>query len=50
MSEVTSNATALGLEVLGPVRGEQTEILSPEAMEFFVQLHREFTNPNNPAN
>src|SRR5215510_4093592 len=33
-----------GLEVLGPVTDEQAEILSPEALEFVAQLHREF-NP-----
>src|SRR5436190_5027697 len=33
-----------GLELLGPVRNEQREILSPAALEFFVELHREF-NP-----
>ena len=32
------------LEVLGPVTDEQREILSPEALEFFAKLHREF-NP-----
>ena len=33
-----------GLEVLGPVTEEQEEILSSEALEFLVELHREF-NP-----
>ena len=33
-----------GVEVLGPLTGEQTEILSPEALEFFAALQREF-NP-----
>ena len=33
-----------GLDVLGPVTEEQTEILSPEALEFFAALQREF-NP-----
>src|SRR4029077_7019349 len=33
-----------GLDVLGPVNDEQTEILSPAALEFFVELQREF-NP-----
>src|SRR5437879_1137105 len=33
-----------GLEVLGPVTGEQADILSPSALDFFAQLHREF-NP-----
>jgi malate synthase len=33
-----------GLEVLGPVIDEQTAILSPEALEFFAALQREF-NP-----
>ncbi len=33
-----------GVDVLGPVTGEQTEILSPEALEFFAALQREF-NP-----
>src|SRR5438105_4256215 len=33
-----------GLDVLGPVTDEQSEILSPEALEFFCALQREF-NP-----
>ena len=33
-----------GVEVLGPLTGEQTEILSPEALEFFAALQQEF-NP-----
>ena len=33
-----------GLDVLGAVSEEQNEILSPEALEFFVELQREF-NP-----
>ena len=33
-----------GLEVLGPVTAEQAEILSPDALDFFAQIHREF-NP-----
>src|SRR5438046_2280261 len=33
-----------GLEVLGPVSGQQKEILSPEALRFYAALHREF-NP-----
>jgi malate synthase len=33
-----------GLEVLGPVSDEQAEILSPEALDFFCVLQREF-NP-----
>jgi malate synthase len=33
-----------GLEVLGPVDSEQAAILSHDALEFFVQLHRAF-NP-----
>ena len=33
-----------GLDVLGPVTDEQSEILSPEALEFFCELQREF-NP-----
>src|SRR5215467_8639146 len=33
-----------GLEVLGPVSEEQAEILSPEALDFFSVLQREF-NP-----
>jgi malate synthase len=33
-----------GVEVLGPVTDEQAEILSPEALEFFAVLQREF-NP-----
>src|SRR5215470_11694430 len=33
-----------GVEVLGPVTDEQAEILSPEALEFIAELHREF-NP-----
>src|SRR2546423_10231148 len=32
------------LEVLGPVTDEQEEILSPQALEFLAELHREF-NP-----
>jgi malate synthase len=35
---------ANGPEILGPITEEQTEILSPEALEFFSELHREF-NP-----
>ncbi len=33
-----------GLELLAPVTEEQAEILTPAALEFFAQLHREF-NP-----
>ncbi len=33
-----------GLEVTAPLTEEQAAILSPEALEFFAQLHREF-NP-----
>ena len=33
-----------GVDVLGPLTEEQTEILSPEALEFFTALQREF-NP-----
>ena len=33
-----------GVSVLGPVVGDQAEILSPEAVDFFASLHREF-NP-----
>jgi len=33
-----------GLDLLGPVTDEQAAILSPEALNFFVKLHREF-NP-----
>jgi malate synthase len=33
-----------GMDLLGPVTDEQAAILSPEALEFFVALHREF-NP-----
>ena len=33
-----------GLEIIGPETEEQSEILSPEALEFFAELHREF-NP-----
>src|SRR5438552_5987506 len=33
-----------GVEVLGPVTDEQAELLSPEALEFLAELHREF-NP-----
>src|SRR5512140_1035349 len=33
-----------GLAVLAPITDEQAAILSPEALSFFVQLHREF-NP-----
>ena len=33
-----------GVEIRGPVEGRQEEILSPEALEFFVELQREF-NP-----
>jgi len=36
--------TTQGLEVLGPISDEQSEILSPEALEFFAALQREF-NP-----
>jgi malate synthase len=41
---MTTTQTLHGLEVLGPVVDEQEEILSPEALEFFVQLQEEF-NP-----
>ena len=34
-----------GLEVLAPVNDEQAEILSPGALTFFAQLHREFNPP-----
>jgi malate synthase len=33
-----------GLEVLGPITDEHAGILTPEALEFFASLHREF-NP-----
>src|SRR5437762_7198933 len=33
-----------GVEVRGRVSDEQSEILSPEALDFFTTLHREF-NP-----
>jgi malate synthase len=36
--------TPQGLEVLAPVTAEQNEILTPEALEFFAELQREF-NP-----
>jgi malate synthase len=36
--------TPQGLEVLAPVTDEQAEIMSPEALAFFAELHREF-NP-----
>jgi len=41
---MTTIETHPGLEVLGPVSDEQGEILTPEAMEFFLTLQREF-NP-----
>src|SRR6185369_11110302 len=31
-----------GLEVLGPIKKEQGEILTPEALEFLLELQREF--------
>ena len=42
-STVTSEI-ADGVELLAPLAGRQNEILTPEAMEFFAALHREF-NP-----
>src|SRR5437763_4847643 len=33
-----------GVQVLGPVTEEQADILSPEALEFLAELHRQF-NP-----
>jgi len=39
MSEIAD-----GVELLAPVTGRHQEILTPEAMEFFATLHREF-NP-----
>ncbi len=36
--------TPQGLEVVAPVTAEQAEILTPEALEFFAELQREF-NP-----
>jgi malate synthase len=38
------NEMPRGVEVLAPVTPEQSEILSPEALEFFAELQREF-NP-----
>ncbi len=40
---MTTSARA-GLEILAPVNTQQTEILSPEALDFYATLHREF-NP-----
>lgn len=34
--------TPRGLEVLGPVTAQQSEILTPGALEFFNELQREF--------
>lgn len=31
-----------GVEILGPVSGDHAEILSPEALQFYATLHREF--------
>jgi malate synthase len=33
-----------GLEVLAPVTGDQAQILTPEALEFFADLQREFNS------
>src|ERR1043166_3478827 len=33
-----------GIDIRGPVNHEQAQILSPEALDFIVELHREF-NP-----
>src|SRR6185503_19058467 len=40
----TMSEIADGVELLAPVAGRQKEIITPEAMEFFATLHREF-NP-----
>ncbi|HWQ90159.1 MAG TPA: malate synthase A [Clostridia bacterium] len=37
-----SGAIPDGVEVLGPVNGNQREILCPEALQFYALLHREF--------
>jgi malate synthase len=41
---VTTIQTPKGMELFGPVIGEHVKVLTPEALEFFVALHREF-NP-----
>jgi malate synthase len=41
---MTTTEMLEGLDVLAPVSGEQSEILTPEALEFFLELHRQF-NP-----
>src|SRR5579883_521557 len=41
---MTTIQTPRGLEILGPVEGDHREILTPEALEFFCALQREF-NP-----
>lgn len=33
-----------GVEILRPVKGQQTEILSPEALNFLASLHRQFNS------
>jgi malate synthase len=43
-SSVTTIQTPKGMELFGPVIGEHVKVLTPEALEFFVALHREF-NP-----
>jgi malate synthase len=41
---MSSNHLPRGLEILGPISDKHSEILTPEALEFFAYLQREF-NP-----
>ena len=41
---MTTIRTPKGLEMLGPVNEEQSQILTPEALDFFAELQRAF-NP-----
>src|SRR5437588_8891207 len=41
---MTNTKMPQGLELLGAVNKEQSEILTPAALEFLLELHREF-NP-----
>ena len=44
LADIKPAAMPRGVEILGPVTGEQRPILSPEALGFFAELQREF-NP-----
>src|SRR5215467_10063348 len=41
---MTSISASQGVQVLAPVSEPHSKILSPEALEFYVTLHREFNS------